>query len=167
MSKKYYLAYGSNLSMRQMAFRCPDAVYVGTAEIADYQLLFKGSLTGSYLTIEKKKGSTVPVLVWQISARDEKYLDRYEGCPTFYYKKKMKVSMNSLIDGHELGEVEAIVYIMHEERQLGCPSSYYYEVCSEGYRRFGFDKRILKKALIDSAGKRKANFFLQEAGVYE
>lgn len=56
MSKKYYLAYGSNLSMGQMAERCPDAVYVGTAEIADYQLLFKGSLTGSYLTIEKKKG---------------------------------------------------------------------------------------------------------------
>ena len=74
MSKKYYLAYGSNLSMRQMAERCPDAVYVGTAVIPDYQLLFKGSLTGSCLTIEKKKGSKVPVLVWQISERDERYL---------------------------------------------------------------------------------------------
>lgn len=39
---KYYLAYGSNLSMAQMAQRCPDAVYVGTAELKDYQLLFKG-----------------------------------------------------------------------------------------------------------------------------
>lgn len=28
---KYYLAYGSNLSVAQMAQRCPDAVYVGTA----------------------------------------------------------------------------------------------------------------------------------------
>ena len=48
---KYYLAYGSNLSVRQMLHRCPDAVYVGTAEIPDYQLLFKGSKTGNYLTI--------------------------------------------------------------------------------------------------------------------
>lgn len=66
---KYYLAYGSNLSMAQMAQRCPDAVYVGTAELKDYQLLFKGSQSGSYLTVEPKKGSTVPVLVWRISER--------------------------------------------------------------------------------------------------
>ena len=64
---KYYLAYGSNLSMAQMAQRCPDAVYVGTAELKDYQLLFKGSQSGSYLTVEPKKGSMVPVLVWRIS----------------------------------------------------------------------------------------------------
>ena len=40
---KYYLAYGSNLSVAQMAQRCPDAVYVGTAVLTDYRLLFKGS----------------------------------------------------------------------------------------------------------------------------
>lgn len=167
MRKTYYLAYGSNLSMGQMAERCPDAVYVGTAEIPDYRLLFKGSLTGSYLTIEKKKGSNVSVLVWKISEKDERNLDRYEGCPAFYYKKKMKVSMKSLLDGSELGEIEAIVYIMHEERELGCPRPYYYDVCMEGYRRFGFDKKIMKKALTDSVGKRRADYFLQEAGWHE
>ena len=86
-------AYGSNLSMAQMAQRCPDAIYVGTAEIKDYQLLFKGSQSGSYLTVEPKKGSTVPVLVWRISERDEHYLDRYEGYPSFYYKKTMEVEV--------------------------------------------------------------------------
>ena len=53
--------------MAQMAQRCPDAVYVGTAELKDYQLLFKGSQSGSYLTVEPKKGSMVPFLVWRIS----------------------------------------------------------------------------------------------------
>ena len=53
--KKYYLAYGSNLNVQQMRYRCPDATIFGTAEIPDYQLLFKGSMTGSYLTIEKRK----------------------------------------------------------------------------------------------------------------
>ena len=32
---KYYLAYGSNLSVGQMLDRCPDAIYVGTSEIRD------------------------------------------------------------------------------------------------------------------------------------
>jgi len=29
MNKKYYIAYGSNLSVAQMAHRCPDAKVVG------------------------------------------------------------------------------------------------------------------------------------------
>ena len=45
--KKFYLAYGSNLNVKQMQFRSPDARIVGTAEIPNYQLLFKGSKTGS------------------------------------------------------------------------------------------------------------------------
>ena len=62
--KKFYLAYGSNLNVKQMQFRCSDARIVGTAEIPNYQLLFKGSKTGSYLTIEPKQGCTVPAAVW-------------------------------------------------------------------------------------------------------
>ena len=80
----YYLGYGSNLSVRQMLERCPDAIYVGTAELKGWQLLFKGSQSGSYLTIEKKRGRKVPVLVWKVSKRDEKKLDAYEGAPRFY-----------------------------------------------------------------------------------
>ena len=53
---KYYLAYGSNLNIRQMQMRCPGAKPVGTMVLKGYELLFKGSKTGSYLTIEKKKG---------------------------------------------------------------------------------------------------------------
>ena len=74
--KKFYLAYGSNLNVKQMQFRCPDARIVGTAEIPNYQLLFKGSKTGSYLTIEPKQGCTVPAAVWSVSERDELALDR-------------------------------------------------------------------------------------------
>ena len=31
MKKRYYIAYGSNLSREQMAFRTPDAKIAGTA----------------------------------------------------------------------------------------------------------------------------------------
>ena len=50
--KRFYIAYGSNLNVRQMRMRCPDAVIIGTAFIPDYRLLFKGSKSGNYLTIE-------------------------------------------------------------------------------------------------------------------
>lgn len=54
MEKRYYIAYGSNLNIRQMRMRCPGARIMGTSEIEDYELLFKGSQTGAYLTIEEK-----------------------------------------------------------------------------------------------------------------
>lgn len=154
---RYYLAYGSNLSVDQMLYRCPDAVYVGYTYIKDYELLFKGSQTGSYLTIEKKDGAVVPVLVWKISKADEKNLDRYEGCPHFYYKKMMKVKVYNFLTHRPGKEVDAMVYIMHEERRLGVPSGSYYSVCKEGYDRFGFDECHLIKALANSVGDKRAD----------
>ena len=84
--KRYYLAYGSNLNVWQMALRCPTAKAVGTAVIKDYELLFKGSKTGVYLTIEPKSGAEVPAAVWAVETADEQRLDVYEGFPAFYYK---------------------------------------------------------------------------------
>ena len=115
--KIYYLAYGSNLNVDQMRWRCPDARALGTAEIANYRLLFKGSKTGSYLTIEPQEGSKVPVAVWEVSTVDEERLDRYEGFPTFYYKKDMKITYTD-IRFRKKRTVNAFVYIMHEDRSL-------------------------------------------------
>ena len=53
MEKRFYLAYGSNLNKNQMRYRCPDAKVVGVASLIGWRLLFKGSLTGAYLTIEE------------------------------------------------------------------------------------------------------------------
>ena len=44
-NKKYYIAYGSNLSVEQMADRCPDAKIVGQAVLAGWELLFRGCAT--------------------------------------------------------------------------------------------------------------------------
>lgn len=91
--KKLYIAYGSNMDEEQMAFRCPTATLVGTAIVEGYELMFKGSRTGSYATIEPKEGSIVPVLVWEIGQMDERRLDYYEGYPNFYYKKMLEVQI--------------------------------------------------------------------------
>ena len=99
MKKRYYIAYGSNLNIRQMRMRCPSARIIGISEIPEYELLFKGSKTGFYLTIEPKKGSRVPVAAWEVSAEDEQALDRYEGFPTFYYKKEMLLPIKGIRSG--------------------------------------------------------------------
>ena len=97
--KRYYLAYGSNLNVKQMVLRCPDAKPLGTGEIAGYRLLFKGSKSGAYLTIEPQEGAKVPVAVWEVSEADEKKLDRYEGFPAFYYKKELELTYTGIKTG--------------------------------------------------------------------
>jgi gamma-glutamylcyclotransferase (GGCT)/AIG2-like uncharacterized protein YtfP len=150
-NRRLYLAYGSNLSLEQMALRCPDALPVGTAEISGYHLLFKGSGTGSYLTIEPKRRAKVPVAVWQVSEADEKRLDRYEGYPKFYYKKELDLNAASLLDPDLKMKIHAFVYIMHEERRLGEPHLRYFWTCIKGYRAFGFDPEFLYEAYERSA----------------
>ncbi len=138
MEKRYYIAYGSNLNVRQMLGRCPTARIIGTSELEDYRLMFKGSMTGSYLTIEPEKGRTVPVAVWSVTDADELALDRYEGFPSFYYKKELVLPVKGIQSG-KVRRRRAFVYIMHEERKHGSPSSLYMRTCAEGYRCFGFD----------------------------
>ena len=53
---KYYIAYGSNLNVQQMRWRCPGREDHWHGKLKDYRLLFKGSKTGSYLTIEPEAG---------------------------------------------------------------------------------------------------------------
>ena len=137
MQKRYYIAYGSNLNITQMKFRCPHARIIGTSVVPDYELLFKGSKTGSYLTIEPKAGANVPVAVWETTAEDELALDRYEGYPTFYYKAEMNLPIVGIKSG-KVRKRDVYVYIMHEERQIGMPSLRYIQTCLEGYRVFHF-----------------------------
>ena len=139
---KYYVAYGSNLSVEQMAHRCPDASVVGRGILKDWKLVFR-----THATIEPCQGSNVPVLVWAISERDEARLDRYEGYPAYYYKKYLSVPVQS--PSGRL-HVRGMVYIMTDKHPALPPSDAYYGIIEEGYERFHFDRRVLRQALDDA-----------------
>ena len=81
----------------------------------------------------------MPVVIWEVDKTDEKALDRYEGYPTFYYKKDIKVQYKGVRTGNRR-TVTAFAYIMHEERQIAVPSLFYLNTCLEGYDTFYFDK---------------------------
>jgi hypothetical protein len=139
-----YIAYGSNLNLEQMTLRCPTAKVAGATKLTGYQLLFRGGRHGAVATVENKKGSSVPVLIWEITPTDEAALDRYEGWPHLYRKETVRIRLNGKM-------VSAMIYIMNEGRPLGAPSPYYYNVIAQGYKSAGFDSNFLKQAVRDSS----------------
>jgi gamma-glutamylcyclotransferase (GGCT)/AIG2-like uncharacterized protein YtfP len=141
--KRLYIAYGSNLNIRQMAMRCPTAKIVGTGELKNYELQFKGYPTSAFATIEQCKGSTVPVLIWELKQKDEMALDLYEGCPSHYYKKDMLITVGDR-------KAAALVYIMAPKNNFGIPTHHYYNTILEGYDKAGFDVNILNDAVDKS-----------------
>ena len=138
-----YIAYGSNLNLPQMAVRCPTAKVVGTSEIRDYELLFRGSRQSSVATVEPSKGSSVPVLLWTLKDNDLQALDRYEGYPHFYCKEILDVELKGKT-------VPAMVYIMNDGHPFGAPSDYYLNTILEGYESAGFDTEVLEDAVEKS-----------------
>ena len=147
---KLYVAYGSNLNMRQMRGRCPGAEFVGTGVVEGYELQFKGSLYGAHATIAPKEGAIVPVGVWTIQKRDEARLDLYEGYHPkgycYYDKNQISVKMN---DGRSLS---GMVYIMDQKQDFGNPTRGYYETVRQGYEDCGLNTGVLEQALHESVG---------------
>ena len=144
MFKKYYLAYGSNLNLNQMAFWCPNARPIGIMNLKDYRLVYKGRTDEfSYLTIEKCEGSIVPLGLWEVSYFDVFSLDSYEGYPTFYSKYYIPIKIGDK-------NKKALIYVMNEYFDYHLPSEEYINTCLEGYENFGFDRVILDRVLKDT-----------------
>lgn len=154
-NKKYYIAYGSNLSVEQMAYRCPDAKIAGQAVLAGWELLFRGCAT-----IAPNPKKNTPVLVWEISERDEENLDLYEGYPNYYRKEDLNIEL--LREGAEPEMVTAMVYIMENDFGHRAPSRYYYKVLHDGYKAFHFPMHILEGALKECMDKDAAQRMIEE-----
>ena len=139
--KRLYVAYGSNLNLYQMKVRCPTAKLVGTGIVKDHELQFKGRSDCAFATITPKHGCTVPVAVWELKESDEKFLDRYEGYPSHYFKRFVPVEMKN-------GKtISGMVYIMNLRQNFGVPSDSYVHTVSEGYRNCRLDISVLKDAI--------------------
>ena len=138
MSKKQlYIAYGSNINLEQMAYRCPYSKIVGTSEIKDFELEFRG-----VATIVPNKGATVPVLIWELDERDLPILNRYEGPPHLYRQEKMLFELNGK-------SYEGMAYLMNRG-SISPPSPQYYNTILQGYRENRLDESYLETALENS-----------------
>lgn len=144
--RKLYGAYGSNLHLEQMAVRCPDSERITTGLLYDYRLVFRRS---GYADITPCKGGRVPVLLWNISLSDERYLDIYEGYPKFYIKRELPV-----VTGN--GTVTAMFYVMADmySHEICPPSPSYLATLQHGYSENG-----LPEIYLDTAVKSAYSFY--------
>ena len=137
MNSRLFAAYGAGVNRAEMAKHCPTAKLIGTTELKNYRLAFRGSKAGALATIEKAKGENVPALLWEISPQDESALDRWIGVPELYRKAAIKVRRDGAL-------VQALIYILISGKPQNKPSAFYYSTLLEGYRVAGFDVDILK-----------------------
>ena len=135
--KQLYIAYGSNINLEQMAYRCPHSKVMGTSEIKDHELEFRG-----VATIVPKENTSVPVLIWELDERDLPTLNRYEGWPRLYRQEIMPFELN----GHFY---KGMAYLMNRG-EISPPSQQYYNTILQGYRENGLDESFLQKALENS-----------------
>ena len=136
-----YIAYGSNMVARQMASRCPGAKMIGIGRLPAARLEFY-----VHATIERSEieSDFVPVVVWEIDADDEQYLDWYEGYPDYYTKESMTVQM---ADG---SEITGMIYVMQNIMRVWPPYLTYYKDIEDTYKVLGLRSEIetvLKPAL--------------------
>ena len=76
-----YAAYGSNLDLKAMAKRCPDAKRLSKGILKDYKLVFGAK---GFLDVVPSQGDRVQVGVYSVSMTDLAALDEYEEYPELY-----------------------------------------------------------------------------------
>ena len=133
---RLYFAYGSNMNLNQMAFRCPEAEVVDTVRLDGYRLAFCMNGGGNGVaTILPEEGSYVDGVLWQISERDEQNLNRYEGFPVLYGKEPV-----SVVDQDGIRR-EAMAYTMNSPYKdvPALPSQAYLEGILNGCWQNGID----------------------------
>lgn len=138
---KYYFAYGSNLNVRAMKARCPNAKKIGALRLTQARLVFRGVADVVY---DEDENSVVPGGVWRITPDDERRLDAYEGVGSkLYIKRYITIQVK--------GEAEkCLVYQMTTRYGVQPPSESYLGCIAQGYDDFGLDKAYLDAALRDS-----------------
>ena len=127
----YYFAYGTNLNREQMLERCPDSEPIFIATLPNYKCVFVGwsrQWRGGVASIQPFRGEKVLGAIYDVSDRDLRRLDSYEGYPQSYNKQNVTVF-------DEDGEpVQAVTYIKAVQSEETRPSEEYLAVIQQGYR---------------------------------
>jgi hypothetical protein len=136
-----YFAYGSNLNHEQMSWRCPTARFVKRLDLRGWELAF-----GNHATILPRRGAVVPGALWLVTPKDFDALDRYEGYPTYYTRRRWRQDNEHFFFYEIAGPV------------TGYPSSGYIQGIQQGYEHCGITEdqwnQSLTQYLITSVQSR-------------
>lgn len=140
LEKRLYFAYGANMHMENMAFRCPAARPVCSYILRDWELAFN-----SHATIVPKKGGEVPGVLWYITDECEWSLDAFEGFPDYYTKQSW------------VQDSEHIMFYVMRDYLTGAPSEGYIQNIRESYHHWHLPVEYLDRA-IDAVKKKETQY---------
>ena len=81
-----HFAYGSNMSRKLMHARCPLALALGVAQLANWRFVITRD---GYASVVQEPGAVVHGVLWQLSARDLAAVNAYEGLNVGLYRRRI------------------------------------------------------------------------------
>ena len=117
-----------------MLERCPDSKPVFIATLPNYKLVFVGwsrQWRGGVASIRSFRGEKVPGAIYEISDRDSRRLDSYEGYP------RNANRLNVTVFNEDGEPIQATTYIKAGHSEETRPSPEYLSVIQQGYRDWG------------------------------
>ena len=163
-----YFAYGSNLCVRQMAARCPEAGDPRPAVLRDHDWLINER---GVATLEPLAGNEVHGVLWWLSDYDLARLDSAEGVPVRYRRDRLTVQTDD-------GSSPAWVYI-DPRVMTGPPRPGYLPRIIDGARHHGLPQRWIdflhrwdpmhwpRPVTSDGTGPQSLSELLDEPGIVE
>lgn len=136
MKPIYYFAYGSNMDMEQMRWRCPDAKRIDTAVLHGWKFALDEV---GYATVVPEAGASVPGLLWTLTDADEAELDTYEGVRYNCYEK---VTL-SVATKRAYEPTQALVYVSLRGANEGARVQGYLERIVHAAAHAGFGRSYL------------------------
>ncbi|KAJ3768353.1 hypothetical protein FB446DRAFT_695103 [Lentinula raphanica] len=108
-------SYGSNMWREQMERRCPESKLAGVGILRNWRWFINERGVANLIPSEEDKGDMVYGFIYQLNARDEANLDRYEGSPEIYQRVfgiMVEVVAHGDVDVLKIGDtVETLVYM--------------------------------------------------------
>lgn len=134
MERIIYFAYGSNMDLEQMKFRCRGGYEVlGIGKMQNWKIFINNR---GYANISPQEESIVYGLMFNINSESLRLLDRYEGFPYLYTRKQLPTFFADDI-------LKPLVYIDENNLEIGHPQTGYLERVVESAKRFSFPETYI------------------------
>ena len=126
-NRSLYFAYGTNLNKKLFLKKYKKAKYLKKYILRNYEVVFRSGY--GIPDLQKRLGSNVKGVIYEIDKLIEKKLDKYEDFPNLYVKRFFKLKKKRIM-----------YYYMKKKSPIRKPAKYYLKIMMSGYRQCGFKK---------------------------
>ena len=137
-TKHAYFSYGMNTDPDAMALRTGTPTPIGRGLVRDHAFRF-----AYHADVFPQRGTNTFGVLWELDDDQLAQLDRREGYPTYYDRKKVVVESGGR-------SWDAWMYFMVDGHPTAPPPDSYYKMITSGYTAFGVPLSQIQIALKES-----------------